>query len=129
MVVCLKELSNQSPDFMNKKILLKLRLKITVFELNVKDFESDLAPGTGIKSILHLRAESQKAAIIDCTADMGTMTGTMNKFRTKLSQKPENNDTTILAQTRSAQSHRPIKRHWLQSQTLPAALRMIPNLY
>jgi hypothetical protein len=48
MVVCLKELSNQSPDIKNTKILRKLRLKITVFEANVKDYEFDLAPGTGI---------------------------------------------------------------------------------
>jgi hypothetical protein len=35
MVVCLKELSNWSPDIKKKELLTKLDLKITLFELNV----------------------------------------------------------------------------------------------
>ena len=51
MVVYLKELSNWAPDIKNKKMLRKLHLKITVFEVNVKDFELDLTIGKGLSPL------------------------------------------------------------------------------
>jgi hypothetical protein len=64
MVVYLKELSNWSPDIKNKKILIKLRLKITVFEVNVKDFECDLTLGKGLSPLYISLQTSLKMSLL-----------------------------------------------------------------